>query len=218
MDVAVMVKRGGGSPPGEAPAMAVSSADALHPVVGHSEAPPETAADRWAGVIAASVVSMSAQVETVALNLAASMSAVLMTGAPMNAVLMIAGPVTVVLVIAGLMNAAQRIAGLVIGARVAVVSRAEKAASCVQVARSDLISVLMNNPAAKPVLMAPRVSRMICFGVVTPPRQHWRPVGPSIASGAPVRCEVLPSSWRYCGRRKRLACWWKKSPGRVWRR
>ena len=198
--------------------MAVSSADALHPVVGHSEAPPETAADRWAGVIAASVVSMSAQVETVALTLVASMSAVLKTGAPMNAVSTIAAPVTVVQVIAALMNAAQRSAGLVIGAQLAVVFRTVKVAGCVQVVPNDRTSVLMNNPAVRPVRMAPRVSRMICFGDVTPPRQHWKPVGPSIASGAPVRCEVLPSSWRYCGRRKRLACWWKKSPGRAWLR
>ena len=38
------------------------------------------------------------------------------------------------------------IAGLVIGARVAVVSRMEKAASCGQVVRNELTSVLMNNP------------------------------------------------------------------------
>lgn len=156
-DVGVMVKTGVASPPGEAPAMAVSSADALHPVVGHFEVPPATAAGRWSVVIAASVVSMSAQVETVALNLAASMSAVLMTGAPMNAVSTIAGPGTVVLEIAVLMNAAQRIAGLVIGARVAVVSRMEKAASCGQVDRNELTSVLMNNPVVRPVRMVPRV-------------------------------------------------------------
>ena len=89
-DVVVMVKRGGASPPGEAPAMAVSSADALRPAVDPSAAPPATAAGPWAVVIAAIVVSRSARLATVALNLAvlrsaALNSAVLMTGAPMNA-------------------------------------------------------------------------------------------------------------------------------------
>ena len=208
MDVAVMVKRGPPSPPGEPPVMAVSSADALHHVVGHFEVPPETPAGPWAVVIVASVVSMSARVEHVALNLVA----------PLNAVSTIAALEIVVLKTAVWMSAAQTIADLLIGARVAVVSRTVQSAAIAPDVRTDLIIVLMNNPVVRPVLMAPRVSRMICSGGVTPPRRHWRPVGPFTASGAPLRCGAHPNSWRCCAMRKRLACWWKKSPGHVWLR
>ena len=145
--VAVMVKRGPPSPPGEPPVMAVSSADAPYHVVGHFELPPETPAGPWAVVIAASVVSMSARVETVALNLVALL----------NAVSMIAALEIVVLKTAVWMSAAQRIADLLIGARVAAVSRTVKSAAIAQDVRNDLINVLMKNHALRPVLTAPRV-------------------------------------------------------------
>ena len=172
LDVAVMVKRGAQRLPGVAHATVESSEVALPPEVDRSAGPPATAAGPWAVVIAASVVLRSARVETVALNLAASRSAalnsaVLMTGAPMNAGPMNAGPK-----IAGLETAVLEIAALMIVARVADASRTVKAAECAQVVRNDLTSVLMNNPAVRPVLTAPRVSRTICFGGVTPPRRH----------------------------------------------
>ena len=213
LGVAVMVKRVAQRLPGVAHATAESSAVALPPEVDRSAAPPATAAGPWAVVIAASVVLRSARVATVALTLAASRSAalnsaVLMTGAPMNA-----GPMN-----AALETAVQEIAVLMIGARVVDAFRTVKAAECAQVVRNDLTSVLINNPAVRPVLTAQRVSRTICFGGVMPPRRHWKPVGPSIASGALVRCAALPNSWHCCVMRKRLACWWRKSPGHGWLR
>ena len=210
--VAVMVKRGPRSRLGAAPAM-VTSVDALPPVVAPSEAPPVTAADPWAVLIAVSVVSMSAQGEIVALN-----NGVLTKGVLTIVVLEIAGLTTAVLTTVVLMNAAQRIAGLVTGAPVAVASQMVKLAACAQDVQTVRTSVLTNNPALRPVLTAQRVSRMICSGGVMPPRRHWKPVGPSIASGAPVRCGALPNSWRCCAMRKRLESWWRKSPGHVWLR
>ena len=209
---AVMVRNGRRNHPGVVHVM-VNSADAQHRVGELFEAHPETVAGRWGAVIVASVVLMSALLETVALRHVDRM-----TGAPMTAVSTIDDPATVVL-----KTVALRIAGLAIvasltGVRVVGAFLMVTAAVCDQVVQSVLTSVLMNNRVVRPVRTAQRVSQTICSGGVTPPRQRWRQAGPFIASGAPVRCEALPNLWRCCAMPRRLACLSRKSPGRVWPR
>jgi len=74
---------------------------------------------------------------------------------------------------------------------------------------------LMTSPAEKRLPTVLILSLMICSGAGMPRRRHWRPAGRSIASGAPVRCEVLPNSCSFSGMPRLPEFWWRKSPGRV---
>ena len=77
---------------------------------------------------------------------------------------------------------------------------------------------LMISPVEKPLPMLLILWLMICSGAGMPLRLHWKPVVRSIASGAPVRCGVLPNSCSFSGMPRPPEFWWRKSPGRVWPR
>ena len=180
-------------------------------------------------------VRVIAVMGTDALKTAVMESAVLMIGVSIQSALKTAVKVIAVKVIGARVtgvskDGALKSAGMAISALKGVVLMTD----VFQTVVLELVASVMARPAASAqaeasaetvkLMISPAEKRLptllilwltICSGAGMPPRRHSRPVVRSIASGAPVRCVVLPNSCSFSGMPRPPAFWWRKSPGRV---
>ena len=183
----------------------VSFEDALRPAMVHFVAVPEMHQDLLAEVIAVMGtdalktvvligVSIQSALKTAVKVIAAGVTGVLKDGALKSVGMAISASKGVVLMTDVFQTVVLEL----------VASAMARSAAFAQAGVSAETVSLKISPAEKRLLTGLIQWLMICFGDGMPLKRHWRLVVRSIASGAQVRCAVLPNSCSFFGMPKPL--------------